>query len=160
MSRISLHPVDHRFFVRHQFYIWPAWMNMWLREDLWHNCRAPTVYSVLWSVWTCTSCYHYAYNVYWTVFWNWLVTHISHVVFLFLHPVSFMIALILGFCHSFSLPVYLSFSPLMHAVRFFSLIHQYTIVQRLPFSDANYLPKWECEALCLPAQSFIDRSVS
>lgn len=56
--------------------------------------------------------------------------------------------------------LFLSVSPLTHAVRFFSLIHQYTIVQRLPFSDANYLPKWGCEALCLPAQSFIDRSVS
>lgn len=59
----------------------------------------------------------------------------------------------------FSLSFWLS--PLLtHAVRSFSLIHQYAIVQPLPFSDANYLPKWGCEALCLPAQSFIDRSVS
>lgn len=91
-------------------------------------------------------------------------THIYSIVFFFL-------TIILPPSCSFSLfsphfpptpapRLFLSVSPLTHAVRFFSLIHQYTIVQRLPFSDANYLPKWGCEALCLPAQSFIDRSVS
>lgn len=90
-------------------------------------------------------------------------THISHIGFLFLsHP--FCLLQDLCYFHFFSLffsdTLFLSSYPLMHAIRFFSLIHQYTIVQRLPFSDANYLPKWGREALCLPAQSFIDRSVS
>lgn len=92
-----------------------------------------------------------------------LWTHIFPIVYLFYTSSS--LPKVLTHSHFLSLiffssSMFPSVSPLTHAVHFGTLIHQYTIVQWLPFSDANYLPKWGCEALCLPAKSFIDRSVS
>lgn len=132
-----------------QFYGLLSWQEMWLIGQM--SGTAPLATIIYCTFWQYSQTEEH-------VFW----TNITPIVFLFLHfPVSFKISLLLTFLSLFFSPsLFLSFSLLMHAVWFFSLIHQYTIVQWLPFSDANYLPKWGCEALCLPAQSFIDHSVS